>query len=238
MHSFELIEKIIKEEKREKHGVEGMMIGAIIVPLIHFNNYECYLYGGADWVDALIIYLKEQDVIVKAIIDADETKRGTDAACGVKYISIDDLKRINSGDGKFVIITPVMLKGLELRDVIEELNKAGISNYYQLEAEDKNRIIGNSWTAFGSIRYYRRHIEELKKSYDCLEDNMSKEVMTEYIRARYEVGIYALENIDGRRKYWYGSESENIIYTHMEDEVWLNVGANIGDSILYILTMD
>ena len=230
MCSFEQIENVIKNEKREKHGVEGMILGSIIIPIIHMNNYECYLYGGADWVDSLIIYLKEYKVEVKAIIDADDSKLTITAACGVCYQSVKSLLDIKKPDKTFVIITPTSIKGLELCKVISQLYEFGIKNYYQLNSEEKRRITGHSFEGLGSIRYYRQHVNELRETYDLIEDETSSEVLYEYIRTRCEVGIYSLENIDGRRKYWYGSGDEEI-YRHLEEEVWMNVGANIGDSI-------
>ncbi len=227
---FQKIEDIIKNEKREKHGVEGMIIGSIIIPLIHFNNYDLYLYGGGSWVDALIIYLKEYNVRVKAIIDADESKKGMVASCGVNYIPLYEIDRINNPEKAFVIITPISLTGMEYNDIVNRFYDCGIKKIWHLGEEDKNRIIGNSWTGFESIRYYREHMEDLKKTYKLLEDDTSRDVMTEYIRTRVEIGIYALENIDGKNKYWFGREGEEL-YTHLDDEVWLNVGANIGDSV-------
>jgi len=69
----------------------------------------------------------------------------------------------------------------------------------------------------------------------------SIEIMLEYIRCYCENDVYRLPQTPTRNKYFFGDINENdeseILYTHLKDEVWLNCGANVGDTIFLFLRL-
>ena len=53
----------------------------------------------------------------------------------------------------------------------------------------------------------------------------------EYIRTFTECSVYRLENLQTKWKYFYGKNGEELYY-HLKNEVWVNFGASVGDTIL------
>ncbi len=118
---------------------------------------------------------------------------------------------------------------------VKSLRQNGIEYATVLRA-DVDDINGYTYENFdsGRIRYYREHVAELKKLYYMFVDEQSKKTLIEYLRCYIQCGVYSLKQCDSRVKYYYGLDDENgsfeALYKHI-DEVFVNCGSSIGDTI-------
>ncbi|MDE5820324.1 MAG: hypothetical protein K2N41_05555 [Lachnospiraceae bacterium] len=233
------LEKVIFEKKHKHRYVEEMMIGGIIIPLIQMNGYHTYIYGAGKGIEEVVSYLWYNDIKIEAIIDNDPNKRGKVICDSIPVIHTTELKEIKDCDKVFVIINTVFFAGLGQMQIANTLFEAGIKNFYAIDEKEKPnmRAYVYNWVDKGRKTYYREHYDALCHTYEQLYDDKSREVMLEYIRAYMQADSYNLPSCDGRVKYFFGENHEEQtdhyegLYIHNEDEVWVNCGSNIGDSI-------
>ena len=116
------------------------------------------------------------------------------------------------------------------------LGKCGVQNYYFLKSSEYEEMcMGAIAICNNRSGYYRKHLNELKNTYDMLHDEISKETLVEFIRVFLQNGRCRILECDGRNKYFAGygrNENTELLYEHKSDEVWVNCGASVGDSIL------
>ena len=85
--------------------------------------------------------------------------------------------------------------------------------------------------------YYQSHKVELIKLFDTLADETSKRALYYYVECFVANSFYKGEHNPTRCKYFFGSQYENI-YKHIDDECWINCGANVGDTIFSYFSWD
>lgn len=266
------LEKVAEENKREVTSVETLELGGVIFPLIKLLKYDLYLCGIGVHFDAILSYLKSNDMFVKGIIDPDREESFYD---GIPVMLPDELNK-QDVQRMFVIITdpeyfyddrymassnraiklakwiwhatkihpairkynPIICRYRQ-SNLKKTLEKQGIQNYYFMKFRDFveiGKII--SPRLYNRMSYYRSHWNELKKTYDILYDRVSRETMTEFMRTILQRGFYKEEECDGRNKYFAGygrGKNMEVLYEHKEDEVWVNCGANVGDTVMLYL---
>lgn len=76
--------------------------------------------------------------------------------------------------------------------------------------------------------YYKQNKDKLDYIYNILEDDVSRAVLTEIIRAASENDYYRLPESPGFVKYFE-------CYEHKNDEIWVNCGSCYGDTIAAFL---
>ncbi len=225
----------IRSRKRERKYVEEMELGSIIAPIIKQHNWDVYIYGCRTDTISLLNYLNYLEIRPLAIFDRDSSKHDLEIY-GIKVIGIDEMSAISDVDNAFLIINISGLSGIKELEVLEIIKKAGIKHFYPIIDDERLNInaYNCSWTESGRDEFYKNHEEELLTTYNSLGDDVSRRIMVEYIRRYTEYGTFKGLHCDGRLKYFYGQyENGGIedIYRHDKNEVWLNCGANIGDSI-------
>lgn len=212
-------------------------MGGVICPLLKMNQWDIYIYGGGKHIEALLLYLYNLGIEVKGILDCDIHKEGTYVLDKYRYFYPYHVTQKYNSDKTFVIINTIYFKGIEQYEIVKLLLELGITKFYELSEADKNEIRAKvQWTDIGRIKYYREHFEELKKFYMQLYDQKSQEIMLEFIRVYMEFGTYALKQCNSNMKYFYGQNVDGIreeLYQHLENEVWINCGSNIGDNIFW-----
>ena len=205
-----------------------------------------------DDFDSILLYLKSNDIDIKGILCLGELKQKTYA--GIPFISVKELKNQNT-ENMFVVVTDPELFYVDRRrqvvrrlvrekkraELIKTLHQCGIQRYYFLRKPDIADIYvfpdHNLYN--GRMHYYKQHLYELKQTYEMLSDDLSKETMVEFVRVYLQSGWYRLDECDGRNKYFAGQgrgKDMEQLYEHKEDEVWVNCGSSIGDSILLYLS--
>lgn len=236
------LRNIITNMKQERCYVEEKTLGGIIIPLIKMMKYDVFIYGCGGGIFPIVLYLRNNNIKITAIIDKDEAKVGKYILDSIPIIhSSDFINHVTRPKETFVLINTVFFFGIEQMEILKLITDAGINKIYEISSDEKHEIkLYNSVEVDeGRIEYYRKHIIELESTLDILGDTDSKEIMIEYIRAYMECGIYHLPQCDSRIKYLYGktldSQENNpifeLLYKHLDNEVWLNCGSNIGDTI-------
>lgn len=225
--------------KQERCYVEEKTLGGIIIPLIKMWGYDVYIYGAGGGIAPIVLYLWNNNINISAIIDKDEMKSGKMILDTIPVIHCNNLKlHVKYPQKTFVLINTSYFYGIEQMEIIKLITDAGIDKIYEISSSEKQEIklYRSVEVDEGRIEYYREHITELEETLDILGDRDSKEIMIEFIRAYMECGIYHLPQCDSRVKYLYGKKLSNpekneVLYKHLDKEVWINCGSNIGDTI-------
>ena len=227
--------ELLTSKKREKQFVECSPLGGVICPLIRMENYSTYLYGVGVAADIYIAFFMNEGIEIKGIIDRDNEKKGK-CIFGIPYIHVSELNdkvKVDTDKAIVLVITDAS-EGIQQFQILQFLIKAGFDKIYHLTPFDKTQISGITYDAQGRSLYFREHIKELEKTYNMLYDDKSKEMMLEYIRVYTECGIWHLEQIPTRNKYFFDGLTVNDrrdLYSHLEEEVWVNCGASVGNSL-------
>ncbi len=229
------IKEMILTEKREENIVEAIELGGVVIPLIKLNGYRVFLYGDGSELDSILSYFRANDIKVEGIVDEHITR---EYAFGkIPYISAAEFhKYVKEPEKTFVIFYPSYFMGMKQMKLVKLLANCGVDKFYSIRESDKKAILRftMTWNNFERIRYYREHITELEKTYNLLADELSTQIMNEFIRVYIQSGTYGLKSCEGRNKYFaggYSMEEPEELYTHLEEEVWVNCGACLGDTI-------
>ena len=84
--------------------------------------------------------------------------------------------------------------------------------------------------------YLNSHEKEINWLMGELEDKESRDVLQEWIRCWLQADLYCLPEHPFRFKYWgCDFEGNDVLYTHLDNEVFVNCGSNIGDTIFWYL---
>lgn len=203
----------------------------VICSYIQIWGMSVYLYGGGRDTYHILSFLKAEDITVVNVVDNDERKEGR-KVLGVSYISTKTFLAQNTKrDNVFMFISPVAYFGTAHEEIVKFLCKAGISHFSPISARDR-RIITGVYADRDHERedYYSNNLCVIDDFVDLLEDEQSLEIFREYIRTYCENDIYRLKSGPMKYKYFYGHEGE-IIWEHRSNEIWLNFGANVGDTL-------
>ena len=230
------IENLIDFTARERHFIECTTVGGIIAPLIRMNHYDCYVYGAGRAAENILLFFADQGVQIKGIIDQDITKKSKKLSFGCKYIHTSEIKdKIPDPSRSFCIINNTVFRGMNKVLILQTLINAGFDKLYVLSQYDLDQIYGTNYEIDYCKRgYFVNNVEALNKTYDLLSDQVSRDTMIEFLRTHIQCGTYSLPQSNTRNKYFYDGisvEDKKDIYLHLEDEVWLNCGSSIGDSI-------
>ena len=219
---------------RKKHFVECTIIGGVICPLVRMEKYDVYLYGANKTADNCVLFFYDQGIRVKGIIDQDERKKGTFAYNDVPYIHTSQMQSIENPGNAFVIITTRYFKGMDQVSILQNLIHVGFDKIYAVSDNDLMQMMGNTNPIeYGYRQYIRENIDSLSLVEDFLSDYKSKQVLKEFLLSYIEVRPYSLEQSETQIKYFFGGtrEEREGLYSHLDDEVWVNCGANTGDTI-------
>lgn len=95
----------------------------------------------------------------------------------------------------------------------------------------KYDYVGNRFAAYNVwIDYYLKHEKEISAFRNLLEDDESKAVLDEVIRAIVQNDFYRYHELQNVYKY-FADYDNRPIYKHLENEVWINCGSSNGDTI-------
>lgn len=231
------LRKIVFGEKRERCFVEGTILGGIVFPLIKMNHFDVYIYGGGSDISSVILYFINCGIEVKGILDIDKEKAGKMVLGKVPIIDPYSLDKKLNPVKTIAIINTIFFTGMEQFEIVNLLLKIGIEKFYSINDREKIHIMAQtSQVDSGRIDYYREHYNELEETYHMLYDAESRAIMLEYVRVYMQFGVYSLPQCDSRVKYFWGNKNKQRkcyeeIYEHLENEVWINCGSSIGDTI-------
>ncbi len=232
------LKDVIFGKKRRRILTEGMTLGGIICPLIQMNKWDVVIYGGGPDIHAIVLYFLNLGIHVKGILDCDPAKNGTVILGEVPVINPYKIVESFDSEKTIAIINTRYFKEIEQFEIIELLSSLNIKKFYNMTDYEKNELKADThiWTDVNRIGYYYDNFESLQMTYERLYDQKSREIMLEFIRTYMELDTYRLEQCNGNLKYFYGQNgdmSKEEIYKHLDEEVWINAGAHIGDNIFW-----
>lgn len=232
------LEDIIFGKHRRRILTEGMTVGGIICPLIKLNQWDVLIYGGGEDVSAIVLYFLNLGIRIKAIFDCDAKKDGSMILGEVPVLNPYKITEPFDSEKTIVIVNTWYFKEIEQYEILSLFSDLNIKMFYNLTDYEKNELKADThiWTEKGRIQYYYEHYDDLQVTYQMLYDLRSKKIMLEFIRTYMECDTYRLDQCSGDVKYFYGQcdgRSKEEIYTHLENEVWVNAGACIGDNIFW-----
>lgn len=188
--------------------------------------------GGGTGIECLVSFLRDNEIEIKGIIEPESTFKQTYEFLNVPSYNPSEFASLQiNKDNAFVIVFSEKFFGIEQTAILQALFHAGIDKIFAVPEKERYNIMG---TRVPFIEYFQNHIPELENVHSLLADDESKSIMEEYIRAIVEYDTYRLPQSHGRNKYFYSGSSVNQrkeIYTHLDNEVWINCGSNVGDSI-------
>ena len=227
------IEEVVNSKERKLHFIETTVLGGIICPMIRLKKYDAFLYAGYRMeVEPLLSFFCDNDIEIKGIIYSDTFTRGEYNVPNIPYIHISEFNnKYYNVQNAFVIIAAKQFYTVEQTSILNHLFHAGVDKIYAIQELERSLLFGIHWS---HIDYFKTHIDELNVTYEMLSDGKSRDVMAEYIRAIVEYDTYRLEQGHGKNKYFFAGTStteHEDIYKHLEDEVWVNCGASVGDTI-------
>ena len=88
-----------------------------------------------------------------------------------------------------------------------------------------------------SMFYYQSHKRELMELFDSLADETSKRALFHYVESYVKNCVYRGEQNPTMWRYFFGGKHERL-YKHLDGEVWINCGANEGDTVFQYLSFD
>lgn len=225
-----LIQKTVFSQHYVGCEVEGNL--QVAVSFAQILKKDVYLFGTQSNMDCFIKFFQFEGLHLRAIIDRKGENLGG-VLLGVPMISLANVSDIISEPENAVIFSFSELEGDERKnfeDIVKE--QIGIRHIYYVNGIERRMITTNSVEACDKNRiiYYRDRIEDIIKLLPYYADEESFQVMNEYIRTYSERDVYRDREIETKYKYFF-DKNKTDIYTHLDDEVWLNFGASTGDTV-------
>jgi hypothetical protein len=225
----EQMKKILEDEDIVSPMEDCTQLG-IIINFIKYKKKKVILYGGGQMGRLTVKYLKKYGMNVDYIIDIDTEKSGTYIE-NVKIIDLESAKRqIVNGEQYLSFITLGRNYYDQYHISIEKfLDELEIPHYY---FEDIWNRIFRSYCVIDPVQY----ADDFSRIYNLMTDLESKETLLEFIRCSLKNDSWLNLEHMCTDKYWgCDMEGRDVIYQHLDNEVWLNCGSCIGDTIFNYL---
>lgn len=233
----EQLKQIIREDYVNEYEIVGDF--AIALSLCIIKRMEVYVYGAGTDSYSFVKFLKKQGINVCGVLDRDRGKCGKDIGES-RVIHPSELQTVIGKPGNvFVFIHTSYFKGMAQCEILKYLYDAEVYQFYALDKADRYIVTSNSsyWVDSEREVYYQDNMDGLFDTINLLSDELSCQVMNEYIRTYAQKDVYKLEQLPARYKYFYDYDRVlkrvMSIYTHEKTGVWLNCGAHEGDTIFY-----
>lgn len=222
--------KKILEDKNMVSPIEDCTQLGMIINLIKIKQKKTVIYGAGLMGGLTIKYLRKYKVDVEYAIDADVEKTGNYIE-NIKIIGLDAAAELGiSGDSyiSFIALDRNNYDKYHI-DIESFLDGLGIQHFY----------FENIWVRTFRSYYVQQPVqyaEDFLRVYDFLADSESKETLMEFIRCSLKNDSWLLPEHMCIDKYWgCDFEGKDVLYRHLDDEIWLNCGSFMGDTIFNYL---
>lgn len=190
--------------------------------LVKYRNYNIFVYGAGIRGEYIIRWLNMEHVPISFIIDRDKKKEGTEIS-GCTIYSLDKLDD-QPKDRKYLAIIATAKFETEKEEIISVLYAHGIFQYiYPFTTEYNMPEYRYEWAY-----YFLHNKKKIIQSYALFEDIESKKIFFEYIKTILTNCVYRGIQQKTEKKYFE-------CYTPLKNEVFLNVGSYVGDTIFYFI---
>lgn len=238
------LEYIIREKKREFNLVECNPVGGIHLQLAKINNWDVYVYSNQGYIYSVYTYLLANKVCFKGLLyehspiencKYEQHKIDKIENCEnslVIIIADESITHLAGRREKYFLFPVWLAKEKKRKAMVKKLLDNGLKRYCFLEGMELLDV-NNVWN-IGLYKEcgedYIQKIDEVKRAFDILGDDLSRNLFFEFIRANKQAGIFCGETCNGLNKYFSG-KADDELYIHLKDEVWVNCGASLGDTI-------
>jgi len=210
------------EGKVIKDRFEPIQFKAILPYLVKYRKMEVALYGVGGKAFHHLNWLRSVGIEPIAITDKKDSL-DANGFWGVPQIPIDEFSNYIAGHKTCILLCTSLIYDYDLDKVKKVLYNAGAACVY--DVKHVNSVYYHEW------KYYLcRHSDEFLESFSLFNEQASKEIFIEYIRAIMENDFYRLNNESSFGKYF----GEGI-FNWNDDECFMNCGANLGDTIFHLV---
>lgn len=222
------IDEILDSNRYELFEIVGSLSVAISRCVI--NKHKVYIWGARENIDAFIRVLKFEKVDIGGIIDIDQDKWGENVD-GIKIVSPIELFSTDKNSNVFVFFWTKCFFGNSQEKLISDLMGHNVRHWYNITTEDYHQIC--YYTNHNHRKYYKENRDIIGNIMDRLYDEESIKCYAEYMRTYIENSTWRLPECATSNKYFYGGslEDKEELYIHYDDEVWLNCGCHVGDTV-------
>lgn len=194
---------------------------SFIRSIVRYQKKKIILFGGGLYAKYVIRFLRKEEVSVEFIMDNDENKEGK-LLEGIKIYHPDRLPVL---DAEYLVIISTIYFEEDRDKFLFALFKNNLMDY--LYFFEKRQDIPNMWI-WEWTDYYLENREKLIRIYDNLADEESKDTFEKYLSCIICSSTYKGIVHPTKFKYFECFEKK-------DDEVFLNLGSWIGDTIFNFL---
>ena len=209
----------------------------IAISYAYLNQMDLYLFGTLDNMDCFTKFFKHEGLHVKAVIErlkeSDSLcRRRRDKIFDVPIILLDEIATDVNEPEKTVIFSFSQMEGNEAENFNRIVENVKIQKVFNVDSRMRTMITNNTLEECDRNRiiFYQDNVEKIIELLPYYDDEESYRVMNEYIRTYSERDAYRGTEIKSLYKYFFDTDKRDL-YSHLENEVWLNFGANTGDTI-------
>lgn len=210
----------------------------IAVSLAAMNNSNVYIVAEND-LHLFVRLFKSWDLHVCKVVCA--LPKAFQKVDDVEIVSPESLLTDDTPRKFFFLIEPDYTLGgnffeTHINDIPYAETQNGCNAFIIHTQERKSWIASlNETIDTDKMFCFQSHKTELMELFDSLADETSKRALFYYVESYVRNCIYRGEQIPTRWKYFFGGKYERL-YKHLDGEVWINCGANSGDTVFQYLS--
>lgn len=223
----EIEQLLIESCPLDSDEVQNIIIAAETIKINHLSFLVYDLSENGTETVILLKILKKHYGIVPNVVFSDfkEISKFTEVEC-LKKEQYNQFSSRNTMSSYFAMLTGSEFSDNNISETSIMMIHSGIKGYMKIESE----LISSM--ELDSYDHYLHHISDLQLSFDLLSDTVSKECYIEYLRTVLENDFWRLPVAPLHSKYWgYDLNPYKRLYEHLDNEMWLNIGACNGDTI-------
>ncbi len=210
----------------------------IAVSIAAMNNSNVYIVAEND-LHLFVRLFKSWDLNVCKVVCA--LPKNFQKVDDVEIVSPEDLLTDDTPRKFLFLIEPDYTLGGNFFDTrINEIPFAEMrNNAFIVHTRERKNWVASLTENLDTDKLFcfQSHKRELMELFDSLADETSKRALFYYVESYVHNCIYRGEHTPTRWKYFFGGKHERL-YKHLDGEIWINCGANVGDTVFQYLSHD
>lgn len=197
------------------------------------NDYIIILYGAGMMGRPAVRFLKDSMKIdIRIIVDANPNVKEIE---DIEVVSTEKFKELASRSKKkicaVVSVGAYVSDECVRREIDSFLFQCNVKKVIDVVSR-LSGIIKSEW-----YTYFVQNADLISQGIEIYEDEVSRDTYYEYIKAYLEGHSYEGKTFKEEYKY-FGRDERTQLYKVLKDEVWLNCGSYIGDTIFHAWNSD
>lgn len=203
----------------------------VMIPyLVEQQGFSLVIYGAGDCGKYIFDWLRlSYHIKADYFLDISEYP----SYCGTKVLPLETFIKLKIEKCVIIISQMAYKKSAYIRTEIDET--MGI-----LKSNIKKCLVCYGSNLYDNLKidwyyYIKDNVVEFEKTYELLEDKLSKETFIEFLKTHIIGSRYAGKTMPEEYKYWGGDSGDRLLFKMTKNEVFLNIGACCGDTIYQYL---